>query len=81
MCLVAVLTVPEKVVKATHYRGKDCRYGGGSSGECQSCHFFAMLHDGISDRMECVIMFLLFQCSNEDRFSTQVQRAITSKRL
>lgn len=41
----------------------------------------AVLHDGISDRMECVIMFLLFQCSDGDRFSTQVQRPITSKRL
>ncbi len=38
MWLVAVLTVPEKVVKAAHYRGQDSRYQGGSSGERQICH-------------------------------------------
>ena len=36
--LVAVLTVPEKVVKAACHKVQDSRYGGGSSGERQICH-------------------------------------------
>ena len=57
MWLVAVLTVPEKVVKAIHYRGQDSRYQGGSSGERQDCHFPSCF----MTEAWCIIMSILLQ--------------------